>query len=215
MPTVYSYHQVTKIFTDAMEAHESPNEPGVWLLPAFATFIQPPPYMSPQQTPQWTGSGWVIINAPKEQVEEVIFGWTATDAEKKAILTKLANDYMDGAARALGFDSIVDATAMANSGSSTQVGRDAIALKNWRLSVMSTIQDVIASVVGNHKPMPSVHGIMERFPQLVRTFPEPDTTPGKIHEPAEPMPAPYVPPPPYVSPPAASYPRTPPDEENG
>jgi hypothetical protein len=39
---VYNYHQVTKIFTCEDFADPDPLEQGSWLLPANATFIQPP-----------------------------------------------------------------------------------------------------------------------------------------------------------------------------
>jgi hypothetical protein len=227
MPTVYNYHQVTKIFTDTSEAHPSPNELGVWLLPNAATFVAPPPYSSPQQVVQWDGTAWHVIDAPIEEVEEFIFGWMATDNEKRAILLKLANDFMDNAARALGFASIVDATSMSSSNPQNQVERDARTLKNWRSVVMTVINEVIDTVVGNTDPMPSIKSIMDAMPKFERAFPNPSQPPGyRIYEPVSaptnmppapvypPVPPPYVPPPRWVDPPDVHYPVTRPDSKS-
>jgi hypothetical protein len=223
MPTVYNYHQVTKIFTEATDAHESPAEPGVWLLPNAATFVAPPPFTPPDQTAQWDGAAWHVIDAPIETVEEVIFGWTATDNEKRAVLMKLANDFMDGAARALGFASIVDASSMASPNPQNQYERDARTLRNWRTVVMTIINTFIDAAVGNTNPMPSVNSIMAAMPKFQREFPDPTQSPGyKIYGPVSvpddlpqtpvyPDPIPQLPPSTYVDPPDVHYPVTPPD----
>ena len=61
----------------------------------------------------WDGEDWFILPVPIETIEEAVFGWLATDDEKRATLLKLVNDFMDGAARAAGFVSILDASASA------------------------------------------------------------------------------------------------------
>lgn len=170
MPAVYSYHQITKIFTGAGEALPSPNEEGVWLLPAFATFVVPPDHTS-YETVMWNDTEWVVVPAPVTQVEEALFGWLATDEEKHDILMKLATEHMDAAAKALGFAGIVDATAMAVPEPANQVERDAVALRSWRTQVLEVIFTVIAGVTGNTKPMPAVVDILNSFPSFKRLWP--------------------------------------------
>lgn len=169
MPTVYSYHQVTKIFTQASEALESPNEEGVWLLPAFATFLEPP--VAPDgQTVMWDGTAWTVVTITPAQLTEVVYGWLATDEEKHDILMQLANDFMDNVAKAFGFAGIADASSMASGDQTTQYGRDAAALRDWRAKVMDIILPVIASVQGNTNPMPPVADIRNSFPVFKRVF---------------------------------------------
>ncbi len=171
MPAVYSYHQVTKIFTGASDALPSPNEEGVWLLPAFATFIEPPAHTS-YETVMWNDTAWVVIPTPVEAMEQTIFGWLATDEEKHDILMKLATDWMDNVARGSAFASIVDATAIAATVGTpkNQIERDAVALAAWRTEILNIIMLVIAGVQGNTNPMPPVQGIRDSFPIFKRVF---------------------------------------------
>ena len=39
---VYNYHSEFGFYTSTSEADESPLEPGIWLIPAYATTIEPP-----------------------------------------------------------------------------------------------------------------------------------------------------------------------------
>lgn len=45
-------------------AHESPLEPGVFLLPAFCTFTAPPQSVPDDKWPRWNGRAWDLVNRP-------------------------------------------------------------------------------------------------------------------------------------------------------
>ena len=67
MPLVYNYNPDTKEFTGASRANESPREPGVFLLPANATF-KPAPGAGPGQVVLWNGTDWdKIIDKRKKE----------------------------------------------------------------------------------------------------------------------------------------------------
>lgn len=212
MPKIYTYQAVTRIFLSEQEAMESPAEPGVFLLPAFATFTAPP-LIPTGKSAIWESNHWVLVNMPPVEAESVLVGWLATDAEKQVILNKFATDHMDNAARAVGFEGIADAVASAPANPTNQAGRDAAALKDWRLAMLSKVHDWLTAVQGNHNPMPAIADITGSFPKWVRVVPDPTvgSMPGTVHQPAEPPPPPYVPPPPPPVFPDVSYPVTPPN----
>lgn len=60
---VYHYHPQTGFFLGIAEADESPLEPGVFLLPANATF-QKPPATEEGKNRVWSGEEWELQNIP-------------------------------------------------------------------------------------------------------------------------------------------------------
>lgn len=63
MKNAYSFHPVTGVFIGVDFAQESPLEPGVFLLPAGATFIEPPQVPEGKQA-IWAGSSWAVEDIP-------------------------------------------------------------------------------------------------------------------------------------------------------
>lgn len=61
--TVYNYNPSTFEYTGSSEADESPLEPGVYLIPAYATEIAPPEFI-PGHIFKWAGSEWVPEQIP-------------------------------------------------------------------------------------------------------------------------------------------------------
>lgn len=59
----YHYHPETKIFAGTSYADPSPMQPNEWLLPAHATF-QEPPQVTAGKRPRWTGSSWTLVAFP-------------------------------------------------------------------------------------------------------------------------------------------------------
>jgi hypothetical protein len=57
---IYNYHLEYKTYTGSSLADESPLEPGVFLIPAYATQLKPPSF-SENQIPVFNGTSWEII----------------------------------------------------------------------------------------------------------------------------------------------------------
>jgi len=60
---IYHYHSVTKEYLGSGLADPSPLEPGVWLIPANATGVQPPTAMD-GKIRVWNGSAWAFEDIP-------------------------------------------------------------------------------------------------------------------------------------------------------
>ena len=57
---IYNYHSEYKTYTGSSLADESPLEPGVFLIPADATQLEPPSF-SGNEIPIFNGTSWEII----------------------------------------------------------------------------------------------------------------------------------------------------------
>ena len=70
---IYHFHPGTGVYCGAGLADESPLEPGVWLIPAWATTIEPLPVEEGEQA-VWNGTGWVgeLIPEPEPEPEPQI-----------------------------------------------------------------------------------------------------------------------------------------------
>ena len=63
MKNAYSFHPETGVFIGVEFAQESPLEPGVFLLPAGATFVEPPQVAEGKQA-IWGGGSWAVEDIP-------------------------------------------------------------------------------------------------------------------------------------------------------
>ncbi|MGE5553289.1 MAG: tail fiber assembly protein [Betaproteobacteria bacterium] len=93
MPRIYHYHPETGEYLGESEARESPLEPGVFLLPAHATF-EAPPEAGPGQVAVFNAGVWHLMDAAlfdqaqpsPEQPMTTEQAWAALRAERNARL---------------------------------------------------------------------------------------------------------------------------------
>jgi hypothetical protein len=57
---IYNYHKEYKYYISESEADESPLEPGVWLVPAYATEIEPP-ICNLGEVQIFNGESWEVV----------------------------------------------------------------------------------------------------------------------------------------------------------
>jgi hypothetical protein len=68
---IYTYHPVTKIFVSESIADESPLEPGVYLIPAHATDIEPSEFSEDEFSVfNEDSKSWGIVK--EEKIDEVV-----------------------------------------------------------------------------------------------------------------------------------------------
>jgi hypothetical protein len=93
MKNAYSFHPSTGVFLGVDFAQESPLEPGVFLLPAGATFVEPP-QVSENQQAVWLGDSWEVQDTPPEPEptpetpEPELLTWDTIRAERNFLLSQ-------------------------------------------------------------------------------------------------------------------------------
>lgn len=97
MKNAYSFHPETGVFIGCDFAQESPLEPGIFLLPAGATFVEPPEAEDGNQA-VWNGEEWNIEPIPvpepepqpqpEPQPEPQPITWDIVRAQRNALLER-------------------------------------------------------------------------------------------------------------------------------
>ena len=64
--TVYTYDPITKEYRGATRAPEDPKHPGRYLIPAFATEVEPP-QPGENQKVVWGGEAWQLVDIPQPE----------------------------------------------------------------------------------------------------------------------------------------------------
>jgi len=105
MKNAYSFHPTTGVFIGVEFAQESPLEPGVFLLPANASFVEPPRATEGKQA-VWDGKAWLVedislpapepkpgpvlpeIATPEPVSEPEPLTWDSIRAQRNQLLTQ-------------------------------------------------------------------------------------------------------------------------------
>lgn len=163
----YQFDPATALYTGYAEAHESPEEPGVFMLPAFATF-DPVPEFSPEgKIARRVNDAWVFVDLPPVIVPPV-----ETEPGFDDIAAGLHNGLMMNMlsmAVALGFTSIEDAQSYGSD--TSQKGYDSTDFTNWKKACESLFASFIAS-----RNLPTLTELFVMLPKFVRRTYFPFTT---------------------------------------
>ena len=92
MKNAYSFHPETGVFIGVEFAQESPLEPGVFLLPAGATFVEPPQVAEGKQA-VWNGESWAVEDiplppAPEPEPEPEPLTWDTIRGQRNFLLAQ-------------------------------------------------------------------------------------------------------------------------------
>ena len=89
---IYNYNALTRLLISEEEAVESPLEPGVFLIPAFATDLPPPAKVPEGKEAFFDGNGWALRDIPPPQQPES--SNPLTDDELVALCKSQAKQYL-------------------------------------------------------------------------------------------------------------------------
>lgn len=98
---IYNYHPESGNYIGTGKADESPLEPGVFLVPAFATDIEPPKYNAETQYIVFVGEAWEVKDIPSPEPEpepepltkaqKVAAAFAAYDRDRQQLERQLAD----------------------------------------------------------------------------------------------------------------------------
>lgn len=172
MPLVYHFDKQTGALTGVSEAHESPAEPGVFLLPAWATFKPLPGAVPEGHTAFFVAGEWKTLPGDRVVAEALALGLIATDEEKARLVREWVEHWKSFCIQMLAFADAasVRAHAAASAGAvRSQRDQDAADLLQWFRAVDNKTDEIVAALQGTTTPLPTPEAISELLPAFART----------------------------------------------
>ena len=81
---IYHYDSSTGAFTGTSETDPNPRRAGSFLIPAFATEVEPP-QVSSEQVACWNGAQWEIKDVPKQEAPKIT--WDQIRMKRNALIS--------------------------------------------------------------------------------------------------------------------------------
>lgn len=173
MTTIYHYHPETRVFCGSSVADECPRQPGVALIPAFATIV-PPPTADGLIRFQPDVGAWVVdVVTEGEAVPApaILVVAEPTAAERRAALTKIVQAHLDAQAVAMGFDSMLSAVSYGAFPSENPIEArfyaEGLALGAWRSRVWAICYAVLSAVEAGERTEPTAAELLAELPVFV------------------------------------------------
>lgn len=161
---IYNFDADTGVFIGSGIADPSPLEDGVYLIPAFATDIEPPSIKDNERV-LFDGSAWNIeVIPPPPPVPAVP---PPTNEQIIKTLTAAVQEHLDGVSASFGYDNIFTACTYAEEPSVPQFQAEGRALRSWRSRVWERCHEVLAEVEAGQRGIPTVEALIAELPALV------------------------------------------------
>ena len=143
-------------------ADESPLEPDVYLLPAYAIDADPP-HVPEGKRAKWDGIGFVLedILQPEQPQPQ-----PPTQEQIKAALSSAVQDHMDAAARAAGYDDIKSAVTYAEEPVVPKFQQEGQTFRAWRSLCWAACYEVMAQVEAGERDVPTADELIAELPAL-------------------------------------------------
>lgn len=167
---VYNYDRSTGAFIGESDADPSPMEPGKFLIPAYATAIQPPAE-SAEGIPTFdrTKNVWRLVPRPAEAVAPPAVALATPDAIEQ--MRAGVRTHLDAVARAQDFDGIDEAVSYADEPTVPLYQALGKALRAWRSAVWFAFDRLLAEIKADVTPMPAdADALFAHIPKFVAPY---------------------------------------------
>lgn len=158
---IYHYDRLTGQFLQAEEADSDPKDPEAYLVPAFATDIEPP------EAPEgmfaaFVEGAWEFIAEPEPDEPE-----PESPEQIQVRLTAVIQGHLDAQARAMFYDSIFTAVTYAEEPIVPKFQIEGAALRAWRSLVWDYSYGVLAAVLSEERAVPTEEDLVAELPVFV------------------------------------------------
>lgn len=153
---IYHYNSESKVYTGVSDARESPLEPGVFLIPGFATKIKPPA-LAPGKEAVFKNDQWILQDIKLEEVQ------------KRPSIINIRQEVqamLDGQAQSMDFESILEAMTYAEESAVPKYQEQAKQLRTWRSLVWAKYDEVMEDFKSKGIAEPIPAQVIEQLPKF-------------------------------------------------
>lgn len=158
---VSHYDKETGIYIGSTVADKSPREPGVYLLPAHATFTAVPGYDLETQLCRWVDGAWQV-----EQIQRPAPEPNPTETEIKNSLVIAVQLHMNETVKMRGYDNIMSCVTYADEPAVPQFQTEGQKARAWRSLVWAKCYQVMADVKDGKRAIPTTEELISELPEL-------------------------------------------------
>lgn len=161
---IYHYHPTTGRYIAPGTADPDQLTEGEWLLPAFATLVEPPHAVEGMFAAFIDGS-WTLL--PEPEPEEPPEPEPETPEQTKVRMARVLQALLDSTAKAQDFDNIFTAVTYADEPVVARFQLAGAALRAWRSLVWAKGYEVMDAVLAGERPIPTEAELLAEMPAFV------------------------------------------------
>ncbi|MDP3871316.1 MAG: hypothetical protein Q8Q80_01515 [Methyloversatilis sp.] len=158
---IYHYDRLTGRFLQAEGADSDPKDPETYLVPAFATEIEPP--AAPEgMFAAFIDGAWGLVAEPEPDEPE-----PESPEQIQIRLTAVIQRHLDDQARTMAYDNIFTAVTYAEEPIVPKFQIEGAALRAWRSLVWAHGYGVLAAVLAAERAVPTEEDLVAELPVFV------------------------------------------------